>query len=122
MMDKEAAADASSRPLCVDCGRLPVQKKGFYKGKQRYTSRCYRCLTERLGPQYNSKERKYRPFKKDHCEECGFIAKHPAQLDVDHVDGDSTNNNIDNLRTLCANCHRLKTVLTGEHLHYEMEE
>lgn len=30
-------------------------------------------------------------------------------LDVDHIDGDKTNNNEENLMTLCANCHREKT-------------
>ena len=25
------------------------------------------------------------------------------------------NNNLDNLQTICANCHRLKTVMCGEH-------
>jgi 5-methylcytosine-specific restriction endonuclease McrA len=32
-----------------------------------------------------------------------------CQLDLDHIDGNNTNNNIDNLQTLCANCHRYKT-------------
>jgi hypothetical protein len=45
------------------------------------------------------------------CEECGFVPIHPCQLDVDHMDGDKKNNNIENLKTLCANCHRLKTRL-----------
>jgi 5-methylcytosine-specific restriction endonuclease McrA len=30
-------------------------------------------------------------------------------LDVDHKDGKHKNNSEDNLQTLCANCHRLKT-------------
>lgn len=32
-----------------------------------------------------------------------------CQLDVDHIDGNHDNNDISNLKTLCANCHRLKT-------------
>jgi 5-methylcytosine-specific restriction endonuclease McrA len=28
---------------------------------------------------------------------------------MDHVDGNRLNNDISNLQTLCANCHRLKT-------------
>jgi 5-methylcytosine-specific restriction endonuclease McrA len=28
-------------------------------------------------------------------------------LDVDHIDGDPSNNRFDNLRFLCPNCHRL---------------
>jgi 5-methylcytosine-specific restriction endonuclease McrA len=52
--------------------------------------------------------------KKTYCELCGFKAEHSCQLDVDHVDGDHSNNNPDNLQTLCANCHRLKTFMNKD--------
>ena len=45
--------------------------------------------------------------KKDYCEKCGFKADHTVQLDVYHQDGDRKNNNWKNLKTVCANCHRL---------------
>lgn len=48
-------------------------------------------------------------FKLDHCERCGFIPEDLVQLDIDHINGDRTNNDSSNLQTLCANCHRLKT-------------
>ena len=51
----------------------------------------------------------YRDFKLDYCEHCGFIAMHPCQLDVDHIDGNHFNDDPSNLQTLCANCHRYKT-------------
>lgn len=41
------------------------------------------------------------------CEKCG-ISKwndEPLTLHLDHIDGDSRNNKIDNLRLLCPNCH-----------------
>ncbi len=55
-------------------------------------------------------------FKKDKtsCEHCGFVALHPCQLDVDHIDGNSDNNSPDNLQVLCANCHRLKTYINKD--------
>ena len=56
----------------------------------------------------------YAVHKKDHCEHCDFIPVHISQLDVDHIDGDRWNNNPSNLQTLCANCHRLKTHLSGD--------
>lgn len=49
--------------------------------------------------------------KKDKCDSCGFVPQHPCQLDVDHIDANKNNNDPGNLRTLCANCHRLKTQL-----------
>ena len=58
----------------------------------------------------------YRKNKKDKCEFCGFVAIHSVQLDVDHMDGDRTNNSPSNLQTLCANCHRLKTHMNKDHL------
>ena len=40
------------------------------------------------------------------------IMNTPDNLEVDHIDGNHENNSPTNLRTLCANCHRLKTWLT----------
>jgi len=51
----------------------------------------------------------YRQYKKKFCEYCKFIPIHPCQLDVDHIDGNHNNNKLENLQTLCSNCHRLKT-------------
>lgn len=51
----------------------------------------------------------YRAHKKSKCEKCGFIPELNIQLDVDHIDGNKNNNDVSNLQTLCANCHRLKT-------------
>lgn len=42
---------------------------------------------------------------------CGFVPVLMIQLDVDHIDGDHSNNDPSNLQTLCANCHRLKTAM-----------
>jgi ribosomal protein S27AE len=45
------------------------------------------------------------------CSKCGWdkvnevTGKSP--LEIDHIDGDAYNNNIDNLRVLCPNCHSL---------------
>ena len=45
------------------------------------------------------------------CSSCGWNKKNPSTgsspLEVDHLDGNSENNNIENLRILCPNCHAL---------------
>lgn len=45
------------------------------------------------------------------CSQCGFTAIHQGQMDIDPIDGNHNNDDITNLRTLCANCHRLKTMV-----------
>ena len=57
---------------------------------------------------------RYKRHKKSTCEECGFIPIHPCQLDVDHINGDHKDNRVQNLQTLCANCHRLKTYINKD--------
>jgi len=92
------------RRTCA-CGK-PSSSKGYNRrGYKVWGSKCESC-------RYYA----YRQFKKDHCEECGFIAIHSSQLDVDHIDGDHTNNNECNLKTLCANCHRLKTHMNRDYM------
>jgi predicted HNH restriction endonuclease len=91
------------RGLC-HCGKQVRSRGRSHTGEQVYDTRCWTCRCE------------YRKHKTDHCAFCGFIAIHPVQLDVDHIDGDRTNNTPKNLQTLCANCHRLKTQMNKDHL------
>ena len=95
------------RPLCSRCGvNVCVRKRTCKDGRIVYRHTCSPC----------HKKRKARSLKKDHCDYCGFIALHLCQLDLDHIDGDHSNNEPENLQTLCANCHRLKTYNNKDYL------
>lgn len=100
------------RPLCLECNKNLRAFSGLPRadGTKYLIDKCRGC------ERFKKHGMGYKRHKKDKCEmpECGFVAKHPCQLDVDHIDGNRENNDISNLQTLCSNCHRLKTRLTKQ--------
>lgn len=104
-----------TRGLCEECGVNVQQSSGRNKeGLQTYKKRCSSCHKRRFGISTHKYRTPYKKFKKGYCEDCGFIPVHSCQLDVDHVNGDHDDNSEGNLRTLCANCHRLKTYINKD--------
>lgn len=67
---------------------------------------------------------KYTKHKKNYCEnidgrlgfECIATIMGNHMLDVDHIDGNPSNNDIDNLQTLCKNCHAHKSLINEDSL------
>lgn len=111
------------RPNCEKCKKNTTPASGDPRpnGTRYYLRLCRGCEhLEKYGRrnhfkrQYHKRGREYIRYKKDQCEDCGFKAIHACQLDVDHVDGNRQNNELANLRTLCANCHRLKTQIAKD--------
>jgi hypothetical protein len=102
--------EESRTGICSICGLVRVKLRD--KNKKKLNSK-WRCSTPHRAAN-NRFSFPYRIHKKDFCEQCGFIPNHPCQLDVDHIDGNNKNNSMNNLQTLCANCHRLKTFLAKE--------
>lgn len=47
---------------------------------------------------------KIRPRQCEICKNTEWL-KQPIKLQVHHIDGDNTNNNLENLQLLCPNCH-----------------
>lgn len=89
------------RGFC-NCGR-PMAKKGSdEQGRMHYRNRCYKCM------------RNARKTKKDKCSWCGYVAENKGELHVDHIDRDPSNNNEENLQTLCVQCHLKKTIIERE--------
>jgi hypothetical protein len=52
------------------------------------------------------------------CERCGRTEweGRPIPLELDHIDGDRTNNLLENLRLLCPNCHALTPTYRGRNI------
>lgn len=48
-------------------------------------------------------------LKRNTCESCNLSTwkEFPIPLEIHHIDGDRTNNKIENLKVLCCNCHAL---------------
>jgi 5-methylcytosine-specific restriction endonuclease McrA len=110
------------RPICIvdSCNNSAVKRwrnKKFvgYRDKCNKHTRSLNGQTMRLlaGNQFLKEDgnKSYRHYKKSYCQNCGLIPTLSCVLQVDHIDSDRTNNNPDNLQTLCANCHAVKTHL-----------
>jgi len=50
---------------------------------------------------YYIEQKAYKKYKKNTCEKCGI----DYNLQVHHIDNNSNNNSLNNLMTLCGNCH-----------------
>lgn len=91
-----------TRKLC-GCGR-PAKSMGLDgKGRRMYRSQCWAC-----------REEAHR-HRKNNCEWCFVEASDEVKLDVDHIDGNTSNNHSSNLQTLCRPCHIIKTKIFGDY-------
>ena len=90
--------------------------------KKKYGKTLTRAIAENAGfdsvNKYRNAHHPYKKHRKEYCENVdgrlGFkctttIVDYAYQLEVDHIDENHDNNDIKNLQTLCACCHRLKT-------------
>ena len=86
--------------LCEKCGENPKARCGYHDdGTPKFRNICNTCHKIR----YRSPWLK---FRGDHCDSCGYEPMFMRSLEVHHRDGDKSNNEEYNLRTLCSNCHR----------------
>jgi 5-methylcytosine-specific restriction endonuclease McrA len=104
---------------CAACGpRVPLR---FRKDANLYLCLMGWRMGKGLTALPQKRERKQAPAKrgkhrrvlylKDRCERCGLAPQDPCVLELDHINGRKCESphSAENLQTLCANCHRLKT-------------
>lgn len=111
---------------CINCG---IIRKLSKNSENKYCSNdCqieYRWLNITI-PKIESENsscnvktlKKYLIFKRGNfCEICklnNIWQDKPLSLQLDHIDGNSDNNNIDNIRLLCPNCHSQTETFSGK--------
>lgn len=95
--------------------------KAWNKGlKGRHLPRIELSKILVFGSNFQSYKLKQRLFvcklKEPKCEECGWARESidgRIPLELDHINGDSKDNRLENLRVLCPNCHSLKPTHRG---------
>ena len=97
-----------TRPLCQECNSKPAAYNYRRGDKIYYRKKCDSCIRKSNSNTISTPAWQRSGYVKNNsCEVCGFNARHPYQLDVHYVDGNMSNNNGTNLKTVCANCNRL---------------
>lgn len=106
-----------ANPKCgKEIERAPSEIKRSKTGNVFCSKSCANTVNNTLfksgknHPNYINGDACYRNIKlkesEGKCENCGN--DNPCVLEVHHEDGDRKNNEIDNLKLLCANCHLIE--------------
>lgn len=126
------------KPICPICNENQIKKRGAKSCGPCYLSRFNRSAAQReraskraterwAGRDWDEvslKEKKKRVLAEQDgkCLKCGqgeVWNGEPLVLQLDHIDGDNSNNERSNLRCLCPNCHTQTTTFCSRNLSNE---
>jgi hypothetical protein len=99
------------RNTCKKCQQRPVAVNYRKEGKTYYRSMCDHCARGYVIEQ--PKWAKFGYKKKSSCDKCGFKSQHQSIFSVFHVDGNLSNANPANLKTICTNCSQILALEGG---------
>jgi 5-methylcytosine-specific restriction endonuclease McrA len=115
-------------PTCINygCNKPVTYSHKDVQGNPRYRIHCSHCQGASYGKRPHAPG--VTPYKTGKCSNTdghlGFNClvkwtKIPdwakGMTEIDHIDGDHTNNDYDNLDELCPMCHKLKGQLSGDY-------
>ncbi len=106
---------------CLNCGKKLTNRNSKFCSSKCFSEYNYKERVKLFEDGHNFTKfngqiptfiKRYLMEKYDNkCEKCGWGEMHPIThnipLEVHHIDGDCTNNKIENLQLLCPNCHSL---------------
>lgn len=117
---KDQYPDATDTWCCSKCHNDNIAKRHQVKSAKHLTAHRH-CMSI---TEYQHQFHPYLKYRKTYCENqdgrLGFVCTTnifwQGMLQVDHIDGDHTNNNLGNLQTLCACCHAYKSWKNKDYL------
>lgn len=101
---------------------------GSYKPKKKLTKDDYFVKHSKIASSVIKEKLFEFNLKLHKCEECGRTTwiidntEYPIPLQVHHIDGDRSNNELNNLMVLCPNCHTFTDNYCGKNLHKNKED
>ena len=116
------SGNLSENKKCLNCNSEINYRKLYCNNKCQQEFKYKENIKEWLkNPEFGTtdKYKTYKSFVKkwlieiygEKCCKCGWNEKNPVinktPIEVDHIDGNYSNNNPNNLRLLCPNCHSL---------------